>query len=300
MNRREFMLGTLATGLAGCRLGDFGAGGGRLLFGACRGLDDVPAMARLGYDYWEWGVDEAVAPDRDETWWRTRRDELRAAPIPMISCNGFLPGRFRLTGPKADHAPILDYAERGLRRANEVGVKTVVFGSGTARNVPGDYTDKDYRKKPDIERGLEQFTDFCRVLCERVKDIDTVIVIEPLMPNESNIIHYVWQGLQICKAVDSPRLAQLADFFHMMRGGESAESVVRAGKLLRHCHVSDVKRRPPTAASIPELTPYFAALKEIGYAGGVSCECIWPKPAAERERALAVALETLKRLGREA
>ena len=282
--------------LSGCRTP--AAKNGRILFGACRGPEDVKLMASVGFDFWEWNVGAAFNPDKDDEWWKAQRDRIAAQPLPLRCCNGFIPGRFRLTGPKADHGPALDYAERALRHADEVGVKAVVFGSGGARNVPGDLTIAGV-PGPDVERGVRQYTDFCRELCRRVADLKTVlVVIEPLRPNESNIVNYVWQGVQICEDVASPRLAVLADFFHMMMGRESAESIVKAGPLVRHCHVASYEtRRFPGSdpQTVDRLGPYLAALRSIGYAGGVSCECGWGE-AKDFGKNLEIALKTLHSL----
>ena len=301
MNRREFLAGTVAAvGLAGCKSAGSSSGreGGSILFGACRGPDDVKLMASAGYDFWEWNVGAAFDPDKGDEWWKAQRDKIAAMPLPLRSCNGFIPGKFRLTGPKADHGPALDYAERALRRAEEAGVKAVVFGSGGARNVPGDLTIAGV-PGPDVEKGVRQYTDFCRELCRRVADLKTVlVVIEPLRPNESNIVNYIWQGVQICEDVASPRLAVLADFFHMMMGRESAESIVKAGPLVRHCHVASYEtRRFPGSdpQTVDRLRPYLAALRSIGYAGGVSCECGWGE-AKEFGKNLEIALKTLHSL----
>ena len=273
--------------------------GGRILFGACRNIKDTKLMASIGYDFWEWSVGNAVGPDKDEEWWKTQKDLLLAQPIPLRSCNGFIPGRFRLTGPSVDHGPALDYAEKALRRVDEIGVKTVVFGSGGARNVPGDFTAKDRSQMPNLEKGTEQYTDFCRALCARVADLKTTtVVIEPLRPNESNIINFVWQGLLICKDVASPRLTQLADIFHMMMGRESAESLVKAGPLLRHCHIASYGTRNFPGAepeTVERLRPYFDALRAIGYTGGVSCECGWGEKD-DLAKNLETALKTLRSL----
>jgi len=269
--------------------------GGTMPFGSCAwSLDLVPRLKAAGFDFWETGVQNALDPEKDDAWWQKRKAELAALKLPLRSCNGFLPGKFRLTGPKADPEPALRYAEIALRRAEDFGVKTVVFGSGGARNVPGDFTTGT---KPDLEKGAVQYADFCRELCRRCADLKTVqIVIEPLRPNESNIVNYVWQGVQICEDVASPRLAQLADLFHMMMGRESPESLVKAGKLLRHCHVADYGTRMYPGHD-PKVTvclkPYFEALKSIGYTGGVSCECSWGKDVDAEYR---IALKTLKEL----
>ena len=301
MNRREFLASAAAIAAApsfancstcaSCKCG-------RILFGACRPPADAKLLASIGYDFFEYAVAPALGPDKDNEWWKKQKDMLLSQPIPMRSCNGFIPGTFRLTGPKADHAPALDYAETALRRAEEVGVKTVVFGSGGARNVPGDFTGpRD--QQPKLEQGTAQYTDFCRELCKRVADLKTVsIVIEPLRPNESNIINFVWQGVQICEDVGSPRLRQLADLFHMMMGRESAESIIKAGDLLKHCHVAsyDTRQFPGSdPATVNRIRPYFDALRKIGYTGGVSCECGWGAKG-DLAKNLETALKTLRSL----
>ena len=297
MNRREFLVGAAAAaGAVGCR--SVPCGEGRILFGACRPPADAKLMASVGYDFFEYAVAPALGPNKGAEWWKRQKEMLLSLPLPMRSCNGFIPGTFRLTGPKADFAPALDYAETALRRAEEVGVKTVVFGSGGARNVPGDICGAR-EQAPQPERGVEQYTEFCRLLCDRVKDLRTVtVVIEPLRPNESNIINYVWQGVQICNDVGSPRLRQLADIFHMMMGREDAESIVRAGSLLRHCHIASYGTRQfpgSDPATVSRLKPYFDALRAIGYTGGVSCECGWGE-AASLGKNLETALRTMKGL----
>ena len=205
----DFAAMAAAPTIVGCATAAAGKGG-RILFGACRPAKDAKLMASVGYDFFENGVGSALAPDKDAEWWKRQKDMLLALPIPLRSCNGFIPGSFRLTGPKADFAPALNYAETALRRAEEVGVKTVVFGSSGARNVPGDYLGAK-EQKPDVEEGVRQYTEFCRQLCARVGDLKNVcVVIEPLRPNESNIINFVWQGVQVCEDVNSPKLCQLA------------------------------------------------------------------------------------------
>ena len=299
MNRREFL--GLAAGAA--VMGGFAAptccagAPKRMLFGACRGPKDVPLLKKTGFDFWEWNAASAFMPDElDESKWARRRDEILAAPLPLRSSNGFLPGKFRLTGPNADFAPALDYAERVCRRADKVNVVTIVFGSGGARNVPGDFTAKKREDQPKTEDGTAQMTEFCRQLAARIADCKVAVVIEPLRPNESNIVNFVWQGLQMVEDVGSPRIQQLADIFHMMMGREDPESIVKAGNRLKHCHIATKgKRAYPGANDTEAFLPYFAALKRIGYTGGVSCECSWGDKA-DFEKNLVTALATMKDL----
>ena len=206
MNRREFLGMAAGAAVMGATATAKGADTPkRILFGACRGPKDVPLLKKAGFDFWEWNAASAFMPDElDESKWASRRDEILAAPLPIRSSNGFLPGKFRLTGPQADFAPALDYAERVCRRADKVNLKTIVFGSGGARNVPGDFTAKKREDHPDTEQGTAQMTDFCRQLAARIADCKVVVVIEPLRPNESNIVNFVWQGLHMANRSSRP------------------------------------------------------------------------------------------------
>ena len=301
MNRRGFLGMAAATAAAGCCTGGkCCAGNGRILFGACRGPGDTALMKKIGYDFFEWNAASAMMPEKSEAEWAKRRDEILNAALPLRSCNGFLPGKFRLTGPNAKWDEALDYAETVCRRGDILGVKTIVFGSGGARNVPGDITAAKKEDRPDTEKGTEQYTEFCRILCKRIAECKVTIVIEPLRPLESNIINFVWQGLQIVEDVDSPRLQQLADIFHMISGRESACSLVKAGCRLKHCHIATKGVRQFPGNNDTELfVPYFKALKKIGYTGGVSCECGWGNKG-DLEKNLTTALATLKKLEAEA
>lgn len=308
MNRREFLASAAAAGLAGCATapkseccgnGTCAAKKGKILFGACLSLRNAKLLKDHGYDFIEGSAGREFIPEKSDEEWKKQKDVILGCGLPMRSVNGFLPGKFRLTGPNADFGPALDYAERVLRRADEVGTKIVVFGSGGARSVPGDFSG-DRKNHPDTEKGVEQFTDFCRKLCGRVADLKTVrVVIEPLRPSETNIINYVWQGMQVVRDVNSPILRQLADIYHMIRGRESARSIEEASESLLHCHIASKKDRqyPGFGENDAEIfRPYFDALAKIGYSGGVSCECGWPKDRKEFEKALDKALALMKSL----
>ena len=98
MNRREFLgMAAGAAVMSSVAAPTCCAGGQkRILFGACRGPKDVPLLKKAGFDFWEWNAASAFMPDElDESKWASRRDEILAAPLPIRSSNGFLPGKFR-------------------------------------------------------------------------------------------------------------------------------------------------------------------------------------------------------------
>jgi len=302
-NRRDFLGFAAAAGA-------FGAAGcasssatddlprGRMLFGICIGnnLKTVAEMKEIGYDFFEGSVGSTLIPTKDGDDWKRQRDAILAAELPIRSCNGFLPGTFRLTGPNASFDEPLAYAEKACKRADEVGLPFIVFGSGGARNVPGDICAQKREDKPNVERGAEQFAEFCGKLAKRIDGCKVTIVIEPLCPNESNIVNYVWQGLQIVEQVDSPRIQQLADLYHMAQGKEPATSIIIAGSRLKHCHIATPKTRQAPGLDEPgALIDYFKALRRIGYTGGVSCECGWGPKGTDRREARANALAQMRK-----
>jgi sugar phosphate isomerase/epimerase len=76
--------------------------------------------------------------------------------------------------------------------------------------------------------------------------------------------------------VKHPNVRVLADLYHMTQKGEGPQSILKAGrKYLRHVHVAENARRTPPGVDGDDFTPYFRALKEIGYRGNISIECGW-------------------------
>jgi len=244
----------------------------RIRFGVCAGPDKAEKLKAIGYDFIEGGVGGTLKPEMPDAEFAPELAKLKSCPLPFQSCNGFIPGKFRLTGPEAAHAPALDYAVRACQRADAVGIPFIVFGSGGARNVPKDF---------DVAKGKAQFIEFCQKLGERIQDGKVTIVLEPLNKAESNILNSVAEGIEYVDAIKRPRIQLLADFYHMMKEDESPDSIRKAGVRIRHCHIAELEGRKAPGTKGEDLSRFFKALRDIGYSGGVSCECGWPKENVE-------------------
>lgn len=234
------------------------------------GLGEAQALKDAEYDICENAVSAFLIPDRDDAAWAEQKAKIleQNKILKTVACNGFLPGTFHLTGPEPTHEAALEYAMRACRRADEVELDYIVFGSGAARKVPEGF---------DVKEGRRQFVDFCKKLAAAMEKsgCKVTIVLEPLNWKETNILNYVREGAEIVDEIKSDRIQLLADLYHMCQGGEKAEALVRAGKRIRHVHVSDPTRQYPGFSSA-DLSPYFRALDEAGYAGCVSIESGWP------------------------
>lgn len=85
---------------------------------------------------------------------------------------------------------------------------------------------------------------------------------------------YITSGYLLVRLVDHPHFKLLADSYHMDEVGEPVSTLQKVYPALDHVHTADTGRRRPGAGEYDHMT-LFRALKEVGYAGGVSVECRW-------------------------
>lgn len=234
--------------------------------GLCTGPQYIEQAARLGFDYIECSVTAIAAMDQAEF------DALLAKkpdfPIPILKCNGFLPGDVRPVGPDVKEAVLDEYLTRALSRVSALGVKVIVFGSGAARSVPEGWSHVD---------AWRQLVDFLRFLIPYCEKYDVSIALEPLRRKESNILNLVSEGTLLSAVVNHPRIGVLGDSFHMLTGGEPWDALRYAGEKLLHVHIShslpDLSGRIyPAPGDGEDYAPLINTLREMGYAGDVSIE----------------------------
>lgn len=292
LNRRNFVQ-TLAVasvaGLNGCCSAKEGGMTGKpqkaanITFGICAGPDKSAKLKEVGFDFIEGGVSGMLKPDKPDDDFAQELAKLKASALPVRSCNGFIPKTFPLTGPSVAHNAALEYAVKACQRADVAGVPFIVLGSGAARKVPEGF---------DHAQAKAQFIDFCQKLGDRIKDLKVTIVLEPLNKGETNILNSVTEGIDYVDAINRPRIQLLADFYHMMKEDEGPDAIRKAGARIRHCHIAELEGRKAPGTKGEDLSAFFKALRDIGYVGGVSCECGWPKENVEA--AWAKALATMK------
>ncbi|MFA6632555.1 MAG: sugar phosphate isomerase/epimerase family protein [Kiritimatiellia bacterium] len=245
---------------------------GKILFGVCAGPDKAERLKAIGYDFIEGGVGGTFKPTMPDAEYEAELAKLKQSALPFRSCNGFIPSTYQLTGPETTHDTALEYAVTACRRADLLGVPCIVFGSGGARKLPDGF---------DASKGREQFIDFCSKLGDRIQDLKVTIVLEPLNKGETNLLNSVTEGIAYVDAIDRPRIQLLADFYHMMKEDEGPDAIRKAGARIRHCHIAELEGRKAPGTKGEDLSRYFKALHDIGYTGGVSCECGWPKENVE-------------------
>ena len=237
-------------------------------FGVCSSLKNAPLIQKAGFDFLEENVSSALQPKATDAEFEKKLAEIKAAPLPIRSCTGFLPRELKVVGPDITLDPVLKHVEIVCRRAQQAGIPRIVFGSGGSRQIPDGF---------DRAKATEQLTDFCRKIAPIAGKYNVIIVLEHLNKGECNFINRVDEGLAIVDAVNHPNLQVHADIYHMLREEEGPESLIKAGAKVKHCHIAEKAHRTSPGTEGDDFRPYFKALKAIGYKGGVSIEGKWGK-----------------------
>ena len=250
-------------------------------FGVCCAKENLSVARDLGYDYGEVGL----------AWLSSLEEEDYLSIFPLLSqdfqieaVNGLLPGdRLKLSDESYSPSALGDYLDHALERAEKLGVKIAVFGSGAARNfVPG------FPR----EKALEQILDFARLLSDKAKEHGMQAVMEPLNHKECSNFHTVEEGYAFAKKVGHPSFGVLADFYHMWVEEEPFSHLLEAAPLLWHCHIARPDRKPLTLEDQDLCGQVADVLKQAGYQGRISLEGIitdFPREAGENLKTLKAA-----------
>lgn len=258
--------------------------------GVCTSIANAGAVKAAGGDYIEESVQGFLVPDKPESDFGEKAAAVAGSPLPVRACNSFLPGPLKSVGPDARPDEILAYAGTAFRRAAEVGITTIVFGSSGSRSIPDGFDRAEARR---------QFVALLRRLGPLAKARRIVLALEPLNRDECNFINTVAEGAAIVREADHPNIRLLADIYHMLRENEGPASLVAAGPLLRHVHIAEKDRRTPPGVAGDDFSPYLRALRQAGYAGGISIECRWDDLAGQLPAALTALKEQVARLDKQ-
>src|SRR6476659_412958 len=104
-------------------------------FGICTPVENAAAVKAAGWEFVEesvQGLFQGLLPDPE--WTGLTRAQSSALPVP--AANMLVPGNLKITGPEVDSHRLKHYMTHVRQRANKTNTRTLVFGSGGARQVP--------------------------------------------------------------------------------------------------------------------------------------------------------------------
>ena len=219
-------------------------------------------------------VQQFLVPEASEAEFENNARLLTALPVPVA--NLFLPGSLKVVGPDLNMEAVLRYAETAFRRAQSVGVEHIVFGSGGARFVPDGFS---------AGEATHQFTRVLREMAPVAERYGVIVCLEPLRRQETNFLNTVPEAVAVLEGVAHPSVGLTFDIYHVLQERRSAEDVLAARRHIRHLHIAENTDRAAPGTHGDDFTPYFVALKAIGYSGRISVECSWRDKEAELAQA---------------
>jgi len=233
--------------------------------GVCASVRDIPAPVG-GLEFIEAPVAEALQPRDSDVAFRPALERMRRCRPPLEAVNCFLPAEAKTTGPEVDAATLDAYVAAACRRAQQINVRIIVFGSGGSRQVPEGF---------DRDRASRQLVEAMKRWEPVAGSRGVIIALEPLRKEECNIVNTVDEGAELVRRAACPHVRLLADTYHMACQDEPPESILRAGELIAHVHCAQRHGRVPPATGGEDLRPYLRALKDIGYDERISIEASW-------------------------
>lgn len=156
----------------------------------------------------------------------------------------------------------LDYLVHHSEVCRDLGGKTLIFGSPTARRRGN---------LPVIEAEAEVI-DFFGSLCDRISHHGTCFCLEPLAANESDFVNSAIDAIRIANAINDPSFQVQLDAKALTVSGEVKEEIfLQAGLKLVHYHVNEPGLGVLGSGAV-DHQEIASLLRSVQYNGFVSLE----------------------------
>ncbi|MDD4688833.1 MAG: sugar phosphate isomerase/epimerase [Eubacteriales bacterium] len=232
--------------------------------GYCGSPEDVLRFANDPFDFIEINLSELK--DKTDEDIERYKDNTAKAGIPIESGCCFFPGDVRLCGSNYSAEFLKEYCHNILSKAQKLGVKIAVIGSGRARNIDDG---------EDANLCWQQLEESFSLIADIAAEYGVAIVVEPLNSEDTNVINNLTQGGDFVRKLSHPNLFLLADLFHITREGESYQGITDNADILRHVHVAEgINRHFPCEGDGFNYDEFVACLKKINYTGKISIEAV--------------------------
>jgi sugar phosphate isomerase/epimerase len=208
-------------------------------------------------------VGKMLSPSLTEEQFQLNLTRIKKARCKVYLCNIFFTGGIKIAGPDVDENRVLGYADTVFSRAKKAGIPFIVLGSGGARRIPAGY---------DPQKAQADFAVLCRKLAIVAKKYNRMIALESLEATETNFLITLKSAAEVVRAVAHPNFKLNADIFHMLREGESPQSILDAADVLVYCEIAEKQRRSLPGVEGDDFKPYLRALRKAKYKGFIFIE----------------------------
>lgn len=201
-----------------------------------------------------------LAPDE----WRNLTHAAKTGELKVYSSVCLFPGEIHLTGEEFDLAKVRDFCDRVLHAQAELGIQTIVFGSGNSRRIPDGFSH---------DRAWAQLDEAGAVLADLAKGYGQKIAVEFLSPKEDNTFNTLSTTVRYIERLGRDNMGVTLDFYHFNNSGEELSLIEKYKDLILHAHIASPTRK---ACESAEDWAFFrervALLGKIGYTGNLTYE----------------------------
>lgn len=236
--------------------------------GICAPPQYWEAAKNVGYDHVEWNFSVTATYTEEQMKEYIALKDSLGLLIP--SFNGFFPGGHPMfdDDQAGIEAWVREYAKDGFARAARFGADVAVMGSGYARNIP---------EGMEPARAKERFARLMYILGEQGKAAGVRVAIEPLQAKETNFLHTLEEGAEICDMVAHSHVGLTLDIFHIWAGGEPLYNIEKFKQYIFHAHIArpQADRKAPTIEDLADCLVWRDAMRAIGYDDKISLEPVY-------------------------
>lgn len=225
-------------------------------------LSLLPKISEAGFDFVEYPLMSLAALSDsafDEVCRKTKANKLSCTSM----CN-FFPGSLSLYISSEDELD--SYIGKAFDRAESLGAKKIIFGSGAFRSYPESLS---------REKAYEMLVSFCiNKVAPSAEKRKISVLIEPLRRGECNIINTIREGADLVEDVSNPFFGLMIDMFHMESNGENVSDIDRLFPQIEHVHICNPERELPVNKFSDYLCEGLGILKARGYNKAISFESL--------------------------
>lgn len=224
----------------------------------------APAFADAkgaGFEYVELALQDVLPLSDDD--FNQLAAELQKLNLRALSGYNPIPKELKLVGADVDAVKLEDHLNRLLTRAAALKLTYDVLNSAASWRVPDDFP---------RDKAFAQLTDFSRHFAESADQRGLTVLLEPMRGTDSNMITNVAEAVKLVEAVNRLNFQMMVDYSFLTIQHDDPKNLLAAGKHLKHVHLSNpaANRTYPMSDGESDYAAFFAALKQIGYRGGLS------------------------------
>lgn len=231
--------------------------------GMAGSLDNDSLLYASGFRLIGTSVSSLISPSLSEEEFAANLKKIAALKCRLFMCNVLFPPALKIAGPDVDEKAVLDYLSAVLARAKKAGVKHLILGSGGARRLPDGY---------DAEKAKTDFSILARKMATVANRNGVTIILENLNSTETNFLNRLRDAADVVRRVGHPAFRLNADIYHMIKEGEPAEEIRKAGDVIVYCEIAEKEQRTLPGVKGDDFIPYLQALRDSKFKGPIVIE----------------------------